>query len=319
MTTLVLTIFLAIFMAVLALCFGIQAARQSPGAELKRRIERMAASEKIEPTETITREIYRQTTPFEKFIRLLPLMGRITSLVEHAGLRIGPLRFVLLSGLVTLACTAIVYLLRGSLLAALLTLVVVGCLPVAYLVYRKQQRQTLFNEQLPDALTMVARSLRAGHSLAGAIELISNEMPEPTSGLFRTVYEQQQLGMRITDALRLLLNKIESIDLHFFVTIIRINSETGGNLAEILDKLADTIRSRLQIRRQVRVYSAQGRMSGYILTILPLVVFIAFSFLNPDYMKVFYTEKVCQFSLLAALLAQGIGFVMIRKIVDIRI
>jgi len=144
-------------------------------------------------------------------------------------------------------------------------------------------------------------------------------MPEPTGGLFKIAYEQQQLGMRITDSLRTLLKKIESIDLHFFVTIVRINNETGGNLAEILDKLADTVRSRLQIRRQVTVYTAEGRMSGYVLALLPVVVFIGFYFLKPGYMNVFFTDRNCQLVLFVAVMAQIIGFLVIRKIVDIRI
>ena len=132
-------------------------------------------------------------------------------------------------------------------------------------------------------------------------------------------HEQQLLGMRIADSLITLLDRIDSLDLHFFVTIIRINSETGGNLAEILEKLAETIRSRLQIRRQVQVYTAEGRMSGYVLLLLPVFVFVAFYIRNPDYMGVFFTERSCQLSLVAAGVAQIIGFMMIRKIIDIRI
>jgi tight adherence protein B len=212
-----------------------------------------------------------------------------------------------------------VFVLSRNTLAALLAMLVFGCIPFVYLGYRKQQRQTLFDEQLPDALTMIARSLRAGHSLLGAIELISQEMPEPTGGLFKIAYDQQRLGMGITDSLQTLLEKVDSMDLNFFVTIIRINNETGGNLAEILDKLADTVRSRLQVRLQVKVYSAQGRMSGYILSALPVVVFVVFYFLSPGYVNVFFTERICQFALIGALVAQFAGFLIIRKIVDIRI
>ena len=211
------------------------------------------------------------------------------------------------------------YLLKKNIPVDFLAAAVIAYIPFAYLGYRKKQRQDRFAEQLPDALIMVARSLRAGHSLTSAVELVSQELPEPTSGLFKIAYEQQNLGMRIAESLGTLQEKIDSLDLNFFVTIIKINSETGGNLAEILEKLGETIRARLQIRRQVQVYTAEGRISGYVLLVLPVVVFIAFYLKNPGYMGVFFTERVCQMSLVAAGIAQIIGFLIIRKIIDIRI
>ncbi len=319
MMIVVVLIFISVFLALFALFSAVQTARQSPEAELKRRLRRMTARSDATASGAFTSEILRETDRSEKFIYHLPLLGAIKILVVHSGVRITLSIYILLSGIAALSGFTVVYILSKNIIAAFPALVLCGMIPFAYLVFRKHERRKLFDEQLPDALTMVARSLRAGHSLPGAIELISQEMPEPTGGLFKTAYDQQLLGMRITDSLRSMLEKIESADLNFFVTIIRINSETGGNLAEILDKLADTVRSRLQVRRQVKVYSAQGRLSGYILTALPVVVFIAFNFLNPGYMNVFFTEKICQLALVFALLAQCAGFMMIRKIVDIRI
>lgn len=315
----VLMIFAAAFLTALALFLGILAARESPAAEVKRRLQRMAASSETAPSEAVTSELLRKTPPLEKFIYRLPLMGRVKKWVEHSGVPLSPVRLVILSGIAATSGFLVMYLVSANKLAALVAMLVFVCTPFAYLGYRKQRRQTQFDEQFPDTLTMVARSLRAGHSLSGAVELIGQEMPEPTGGLFRIAYEQQQLGMRITDSLRTLQDKIDSIDLHFFVTIVRINNETGGNLAEILDKLADTVRSRLQIRRQVKAFTAEGRMSGYVLFLLPIVVFIAFYFLNPKYMDVFFTKRTCQYILFAALTAQCAGFLIIRKIVNIRI
>lgn len=321
MIILTLMIFASVFMSVIALSCGIQTVRQSPENELKRKLQRMTGTSEVDPARKSACDLVLKTpSPTSvRFFSHLPLMGRMQRLLEHSGTHVSPVQFILLTGIIVTLSAIIVYAVSGNMLIALLSLLLVGVMPFVYLIYRKKQRQTLFDEQLPDALTMVARSLRAGHSLSGAIELISQEMPDPTGSLFKIAFDQQQLGIRISDSLKTLVDKIESIDLQFFITIIRINSETGGNLAEILDKLADTIRSRLQIRRQVKVYSAQGRLSGYILTVLPLVVFIMFNILNPGYMKVFYTERICQLILVGALLAQSAGFLMIRKIVDIRI
>ncbi len=312
-------LFAAVFLAVIALTLYLSAARQSPEKILKRRLQTLAVSDETSSPEVFAGELFRKTTSTEQFVFKLPLMNRVTALIEQSGVHISHLHFLSLTGVAAASVFVTIYVVRSSLLLALLSALLTSCVPFLYLGHQKQLRKKLFDEQLPDALTMIARSLRAGHSLSGAIELISQEMPDPTGELCRIAFEQQQLGMRMTDSLASLLNKIESMDLHFFVTIIRINNEAGGNLAEILDKLADTVRSRLQIRRQVKVYTAEGRMSGYVLTALPVAVFIAFYIVKPDYMNVFVTERICRISLGAAFIAQCAGYLMIRKIVNIRI
>lgn len=318
-TAAVLLIFAAVFLTVFAVYLAVTEARQSPEAELKRRLKLMgkAGSERL--SEGAAGELFRDANPAEQFFFHLPLLKMFKKLVEHSGVSIKPSRFILLTGILSAAGFVILYAWRGNIYVALLAAAVTAAVPPAYLSYLRRQRQNMFAEQLPDTLTMIARSLRAGHSLTSAVELVSQELPEPTCGLFKIAYEQQLLGMRIADSLITLLERIDSVDLHFFVTIIRINSETGGNLAEILEKLAETIRSRLQIRRQVQVYTAEGRMSGYVLLFLPVFVFVAFYLRNPGYMGVFFTEQICQLSLIGAVVAQIIGFMMIRKIIDIRI
>lgn len=315
----VIMIFTAVFLAVMALFFVVTEAWHSPAAELKRRLRRMEKSGNEQPSDGFTGELLRETTPSEQFILKLPLLRIVKKRIEHSGVPVKPSIFVVLTGIVFSSGFLALYIMRVNVPAALLAAAVVAYIPFAYLGYRKQQRETRFAEQLPDALIMIARSLRAGHSLTAAVELIGQELPEPAGGLFKTAYEKQQLGMRIAESLGTLLEKIASLDLHFFVTIIRINSEAGGNLAEIMEKLAETIRARLQIRRQVQVYTAEGRMSGYVLALLPVCVFIAFYLKNPGYMGVFFTEQILQIILVVAVVAQIAGFFIIRKIIDIRI
>lgn len=313
----VLLIFVAVFLGSFALFFAVSALRRS--AELKGRLRRMAESPADGPPELSGQGLLRETTAAEQLFARLPLTGSVKQLVELSGVKLSLPQFLLLTGAVSALGFLAVFAWKGSLLVALLAPLPFGSLPFAYLNYLKTQRSALFAEQLPDALTMVARSLRAGHSLAAAVELISQELPEPAGGLFKIAYEQQKFGMRMADSLRSLGGKIDSVDFNFFVTIIRINSETGGNLSEILEKLAETIRSRLQIRRQVQVYTAEGRFSGYVLAGLPVAVFAAFYLVRPGYMSVFFTERICQMILGAAVTGQVIGFLMIRKIIDIRI
>ena len=195
----------------------------------------------------------------------------------------------------------------------------ISVIPFVYLEVMKRRRIDKFTEHFPDALTMIARSLRAGHSFTSAIQLVGQELSDPVGELFKTAYDQQILGLRVTDALDNLNERIESLDLRFFTTAVGVNTEIGGNLAEVLDNLAQTIRERLRIRRQIRVYTAQGRMSGYVLAALPIVAFIMFNILIPGYEEVLLKEKLGRYVFILAGSMQLIGFLFIRKIINIRI
>lgn len=312
----VLLTFAAVLLGTFALFFAFNTAKSS--FDLKRRLRQMATGVTI-MTESSSQGLLHEATGAEQLLARLPLARTIRRRVEASGVNITPSRFVLLTVALCVSGFCAVLIWQENALAALLAALLLLPVPFGYLGYKKQRRSQLFDEQLPDALTMVARSLRAGHSLASAVELISEEMPEPAGGLFKIAYEQQKFGVRMADALRALSGKIDSVDFNFFVTIVRINSDTGGNLSEVLDKLAETIRSRMQIRRQVDVYTAEGRMSGYILVALPVVVFFMFYVVRPGYMDVFFTEPFCQLCLAGAAVGQFVGFLMIRKIVKIRI
>jgi len=314
----VLLIFAAVFLGTFAAFFAAGALRRS--VQLKRRLRQMAAPSGGVQSETQSQGLLQdEPTAAEKLPARLPFASTVLKQLELSGVSLTPLALLLVNCALCIFGFCALFAWKRSLLLAALAALALGYIPFVFLDYRIKRRSALFAEQLPDALTMVARSLRAGHSLVSAVELIGQELPEPAGGLFRIAYEQQNLGMRIADSMRALRGKIESTDFDFFVTIVRINSESGGNLSEILDKLAETIRARQQIRRQVRVYTAEGRLSGYILVALPVAMFGMFQLLRPGYMDVFFTNRVCQIILGAAALAQVLGYLMIRKIVDIRI
>jgi tight adherence protein B len=202
---------------------------------------------------------------------------------------------------------------------AVLAALIVPLVAMLILNYRKKRRQLAFTEQMPDVLMMISRSLRAGHSMNSAIELVGSEMAHPAGELFRMAFDQQKLGLRLLDTLSNMGNRMESLDLRFFITAVTIHSEVGGNLAEILDKLAETIRERIKIRRQIRVYTAQGRLSGYVLAVMPLVAFFMMNIMLPGYEQHLFTEKIGNIMLITAFSLQLVGFLIIRKIIDIRI
>lgn len=321
MLPVVILTFIAAFLLVVTCVFIVLEAKESPTAQLKRRLRRMAREAHGESPlpEDLRLEIIKEIPPFERFLGSIPFLRNLDRLLDHAGLKVTPTRFLLSTFAVTLACFILTIILRKNYILAFVVAGVVLAFPYAYLFYLKSQRADRFTEQLPDTLTMISRSLRAGHSLTSAVELVGQEMPEPTSEFFRTAYDQQKLGLRVIDALANMSDRIESLDLRFFLTVVSIHSDVGGNLAEVLDKLAETIRERLKIRRQVRVYTAQGRLSGYLLAILPIVTFIIFSFMMPGYEDVLIKERKGHFILALAAAGQLIGFLFIRKIINIRI
>jgi len=312
-------IFLTVFCVSLAVYLGVAEQQVSPKAELRRRLQRMAMAGAKELPEDLRSDIIRETTPADKFLGRLPLTRTLDHKLDHAGLKITVSLFVISTIGIATACAIATWLQTRSFSFAVLAAAISILLTKVFLTVKTAQRVDKFTEHFPDALTMIARSLRAGHSFTTAVQLVGQESPSPVGELFKTAYDQQLLGLRITDGLSYLNERIESLDLRFFTTVVCINAETGGNLSEVLDKLAMTIRERLRIRRQVQVYTAQGRMSGYVLGALPIVVFLIFNVINPEYESALLKEPRGILILAFAGCMQLIGLLVIRNIIKIKI
>lgn len=320
MLPIVVITFIAVFLVLFAVYLGVSAARTSPKYELKRRLQRLAKdSDAHGMPEDLRAEIIREIPPLDKLLSSLPFTRDLDKKLDHAGLEITSSRFLIIAVSATVISFVLVLLLSKSILSAFACGIIVSLLPFAFLHYKIRQRLEKFTELFPDALTMISRSLRAGHSFTSGIQLVGEEIQDPVGELFKTAYDQQLLGLRITETLSNLNERIDSLDLRFFTTAIAINNDVGGNLSDILDNLASTIRERLKIRRQVRVYTAQGRMTGYVLGALPIFTFIMFNILNPKYESILYRETKGQYVLALAVLLQVVGFFVIRKIIRIRI
>lgn len=320
MLPIVVITFIAVFFLFFAVYLGVSAVRTSPKYELKRRLQRLAKdSDAHGMPEDLRAEIIREIPPLDKLLGSLSLTRDLDKKLDHAGLEITSSRFLIIAVSATVFSFVLILLLSKSILSALVCSIIVSLLPFAFLHHKIGQRLEKFTELFPDALTMISRSLRAGHSFTSGIQLVGDEIQDPVGELFKTAYDQQLLGLRITETLSNLNERIESLDLRFFTTAIAINNDVGGNLSDILDNLALTIRERLKIRRQVRVYTAQGRMTGYVLGALPIFTFIIFNILNPKYESVLYRETKGLYVLGLAVFLQVVGFFVIRKIIRIRI
>jgi tight adherence protein B len=207
----------------------------------------------------------------------------------------------------------------GSVLAGFFATVVGAMLPSMYVRRRRTKRLNAFEEFLPESIDLVGRALRAGHPLSAGFKMAADDGPEPVAGEFRRIFEEQRFGLPLQDSLLGMADRINLVDVRILVTAILIQREVGGNLAEILDNLSAVVRARFTIRRQVRVYTAQGRMTGYLLSALPLIIFAILYALNGKYMSILFTDPVGKILVGVALSMQLIGFLWIRKIIKIEI
>jgi tight adherence protein B len=192
-------------------------------------------------------------------------------------------------------------------------------LPFFWLLFRRKRRLAKFAAQLPEALELVARALRAGHSLAAGFHLVSQESSDPIASEFGRVFEEQNLGIPFEEALNNLSERVPNLDLKFFVTAVILQRQTGGDLAEILDKIGHLVRERFAIWGQVQALTGEGRLSGIVLLALPPLLFITVYRMNPEYLSLLFTDELGKKMLVGGIVMQLLGALAIRKIVNIRV
>jgi tight adherence protein B len=196
---------------------------------------------------------------------------------------------------------------------------VMFAVPFVWLLNKRRVRLKKFASQLPDALELVARALRAGHSLAAGMHVVAEEMPSPIAEEFGRVYEEQNLGIAVEDAMKGMCERVPNLDLRFFVTSVLIQRQTGGDLAEILDKIGYVIRERYRILGQVKALTGEGRLSGVVLIALPFALFLFMLHVKPDYIALLWTDELGIKMSVGALVMQILGALVIRKIVNIKV
>src|SRR5438067_4991409 len=206
-----------------------------------------------------------------------------------------------------------------SLLFTVVGVMLGAIMPYSFASYRRSKRFQKFEELFPEAIDTLARAVRAGHAFTTALELIANEMAEPVSTEFRKLFEEQKFGLPLRDALLNFAERMPIVDVKFFVTAVMLQRETGGNLAEILDGLSYVIRERFKILRQVRVYTAQGRMTMILLMVLPIVVAVVLSVMSPEFIKPLLYDPLGHWLIAAGFTLQVLGYFFIRKIIRIQV
>ena len=318
-----LLVFLTVGLAVVSMAFLLES-----GRELKRRRDFRRQLEGVAKGPTaggggsgsLLREAGdREITWLEPLLRHLPQSSDLRLLLEQADVNWSVGSFLLISLGLGAALGAAAWILGGEPIYFLIFAVLGSVLPLLQLKRLKKKRLRAFEEALPEAIDLLGRSIRAGHAFATGLKVVAEEGQEPVATEFRQVFEEQKFGLPLDESLLGLADRIDLVDVRIFVTAILVQRDVGGNLAEILDKISYTIRERFMIQRQIRVYSAQGRMTGYLLAALPILVGIMIYALNSEYMSILFEEPIGRAMIALALLLQLVGFFFIRKIVDIEI
>lgn len=267
--------------------------------------------------------LLRRTVGESQFMQAImartPSMVDLKLLLMQAGLETPVDSFLLTMGGSGVGAGLGFLVLTGSPVLATVAAIVGTLIPWFWLKRRRARRFAAFEAGLPEAIDLLGRAIRAGHPLSSGLKMVADETQEPIAGEFLQTFEEQRFGMPFDEAIMALADRVTIIDMRILVTAILIQREVGGNLAEVLDNLASVIRARFTIRRQLRVYTAQGRISGYVLALLPIVVGGAIYALNPQYGSLMFTEPMGRMMLALAAVMQIMGFLWIRKIIDIDI
>lgn len=264
----------------------------------------------------LSRPLEGEVSALEEMIKRI---GNIQKLFDQADVSLTVPKFVAISAALGLT-GSFAFMLTG-LPPTLVPLMAVGAatLPLFWLFMRRKRRLKKFGAQLPDALELISRALRAGHSLSAGFQLVASEMPDPINREFGRVFEEQNLGIPFEDALESMTDRVPNLDLKFFSTAIILQRQTGGDLAEILDKIGHLIRERFKIWGQVQALTGEGRLSGVVLLALPPLLFVAVYKLNPEYIMVLFTDEMGKQMLITAVVMQFLGALVIRKIVNIKV
>jgi len=312
------------FLAIILLLSGGYAVyssfRTSETRTVIKRLRTLSAEGSVKQQVDILQKRYLSEIPW--FNRLLLLMTRqhnFDRLLEQANISL-PLGFFVL---LTLVLFAAGFMLGSFLKIALLLRIIFSLLfsmmPYFYLVSRKQKRVEKFQAQLPDALDMISRSMKAGHAFAGGMKMLSEEFDDPVGTEFRKTVDEINFGVNFNDAMKNLANRIDCPDLQFFVVSVIIQKETGGNLAELLEKIAYLIRERYKLHGKIRAFAAEGKLSAVILSLLPAALALYFFIVNPKYISVLFTDRIGIIMALTAIILMITGVFVIKKMISIRI
>jgi len=265
-------------------------------------------------------ELYSSVPLFNRLLMRLSWSGKLQDYILQAGMNTRPAKIILWSGVLGAAAYILfAHFFYHYALVGIAVGILAAMAPIAFVMFKRRLRLRQFEERFPETLDLLGRAVRAGHAFTTGLEMVSKESPEPVAGEFRKTFEEQNFGLPLRDALINMTERVPLVDVRFFVTALMVQKETGGNLAEILDELARVIRDRFRIYREVKIKTAQGRLTAMILVCLPLAMMLILEVLNPGYMSVLFKDPLGPTILGVAAAAQVLGSLILWKIVNIEV
>ena len=282
-------------------------------------VQKPAEQEPDKELAVLRDEMLSQIPALDTFLRRSERVSAFQKTLSQAGMQLRAGNFLMLCAGAGVLVAALVFIYGRNPAIAWAGMFIGFLVPYAFVSYRRNKRFEKFEELFPEAIDTLARAVRAGHAFTTALEMISDEVAEPVAGEFRKLYEEQKFGMPVRDALVNLTERIPLVDVKFFVTAVMLQRETGGNLAEILDNLSYVIRERFKIQRQVRVYTAQGRLTMALLMGMPPIIITTMLILNPGFIRPLFTDPIGHALLVAGIALQTVGYFVIRKIIRIQV
>jgi tight adherence protein B len=323
MSLIVVAIFAAVFAIILLLSMAFDSSGVQSRKQTKERLDSISLAVERQPEDEgvgLLREDLLSSAPWlQQWLQRQNLFAGLRNLLNQADMKwtVGGVVVMSLASWVVVG-VAVYLRTNASLLSVMLGLI--GAIsPILYILFKRSKRFDSFERGLPEALDLMVSALRAGHSFISAMESVAREMPKPLGEEFRKCFDEQNFGLEMRESLLNLAARVPIHDVHIIVTAILIQKESGGNLAEILEKVAYIIRQRFRLKRQVRVHTAQGRLTGLILTLLPLVLGVAMYLVNPEHMSILWENPTGMKLIYTSIIMTTIGGLIIRKIVNIRI
>jgi tight adherence protein B len=312
-----------VFMAVVLLLWGLFIPAFGDGARvrraLKRRLSEIDSGMQAEIASLLRAKYLRDLSPFERRLEQIPAMESLARVIEQAGLSILAYRLVLLAGLLAVVGSVALWI-PTRMPAAALAGAVLGAIAPFFKVFQDRKRRfDKLEEQMADAIDMLKRALRAGHPFGASVKLVSEDMPEPIAKEFETTFADINYGNDLRRAMLGLLSRVPSISVMALTTAVLVQKESGGNLAEILEQISKVIRGRFRFYRRVRTLSAEGRMSAWVLALVPLFLFGVMTITTPTYLPVLLDHETGRKMVLFALFMGAIGVLWIRRILRIEV
>jgi tight adherence protein B len=294
------------------------------GRRLQQRLRDVSAVPTVpgdgETDATVVRQKVEGRLPgVERLVAATRVGSGLATLIDQSGVRTTPGAIAMISAGTAAVAALLAMLFVRQALAPVIAGLVGVMVPTLFLKQQRSSRLKKFEEQFPEALDLLSRAIRAGHAFQTAMSMVASELKEPVGPEFKKAFDQQNYGLPLRDALNEMAGRIDLLDVRFFVTAVLIQRESGGNLAEILNNLAHVVRERFKIQRQVRVHTAHGRFTGWVLLALPAALGVALSFINPDHMQLLFNERLGQMLLLVAMVMQAVGFIWIRQVIKIEV